>query len=543
MRFTLRSALFATLPALALALASTAWGQAAAPSAGANQQPAVNPGTPAPDCRIHVNYDRNAELVGYAALPDGKAPCIPFTATYQLVPGNYAGADFYAEEFTDAKIRERWATCRENPACADPARKGAQGFTAYEPRRTGSVQPEGRIDPDGAVDLRAVRRPGFFARAPFSEPIAAAEPRTTTVEFTVPRDSYERLHLKLTDSIHLRGWYMEGSGIDDGAGGKRRALVILNNGGGSELTATDDPAHDGISRDAQGRYVVDASDNGAGEQPGMRHWRGFLQALNAAGFDVLVTDRRGNGISGGRNGFNTAEQARDMFRELEQLETGEGLRLLTPAGELLEGRAAAGRLLAGQKAREIPVVIGGYSRGSYATAWAMQQNFVADCDRDQPDAACKPPRGWTNIRGAILYGPNSGGLGWRPAGHDMIEAALRVERNTTYYPDSEVYAGIAKWPGLLIIKGTWDYVEGLEGSLTAWRRAPEPKEIAVFRGPHVLNTQNADNMRFAGERMVAFATAAVLGRKQVEGAHAPADLRALVLSSPDHWELTTAPSN
>lgn len=58
------------------------------------------------------------------------------------------------------------------------------------------------------------------------------------------------------------------------------------------------------------------------EEPGMRYWRRFLSDLNDAGFDVLITDRRGNGISGGRNGFNTAEQATDMFRELEQMDTG-----------------------------------------------------------------------------------------------------------------------------------------------------------------------------------------------------------------------------
>ncbi len=48
-------------------------------------------------------------------------------------------------------------------------------------------------------------------------------------------------------------------------------------------------------------------------------------------------------------------------------------------------------------------------------------------------------------------------------------------------------------------------------------------------------------MRLVGERMVAFARAAVLGQARVDGAKPPADLKALVGSSPDHWELTTAP--
>jgi hypothetical protein len=93
----------------------------------------------------------------------------------------------------------------------------------------------------------------------------------------------------------------------------------------------------------------------------------------------------------------------------------------------------------------------------------------------------------------------------------------------------------------MIVRGTWDYVEGHEGSLEAYRRAREPKEIFLFRGPHPLQTQNPENMRQVGVRMVAFATAAVLGRPTVEGARAPRDLKDLVTSSADFWELTTAP--
>jgi len=498
----------------------------------------VNEGTPLPECTLHVNYDRNMDLPGYRF----GSICLPFTTTNQLVPLGYAGSDFYVDQFTDAAIRARWAGCKTDAACATAARQGAKVFTAYEKRVTGQVDPAGRIDPEGAVDLKSIRRPGFFARPPFNEPIAQAEARTTTVEFTVPRDPYERLHLNKQDPIKLRGWYLEGNGIADDSGTLVRALVVMNNGGGSELTALDDPRVESVRLDpATNRYVLGIFPDGSTEQPGMRHWRGFIAALNAAGFDVLVTDRRGNGISGGVMGFNTAEQARDIVRELQQLESGDGLRLLPPAGGELSGQAAAGRLLAGRRATEIPIVLAGYSRGSYTTAWAMHRNFVADCDRDLPDSGCRPPLGWTNIKGAILYGPNSAGLGYRLAGHDMIEAVLRTEANTTYYPDGEVFAHIRDWPGVLIVKGIWDYVEGLEGSLDAYRRAREPKEIFVFRGPHPLPTQDPENMRLVGERMVAFARAAVLGQARVDGAKPPADLKALVGSSPDHWEPTTAP--
>lgn len=506
---------------------------------GAMAQPrmAVHPGTPPPDCERPVGFDRNAVMPGYRAEEGGEAVCIPFMPTAQFSPDGYRG-DFHADEFTDARIRARWVACRAEEACAAAARRGAVTFTSAERRRTGSVDPNGLVDPQGQVDLRAIRRPAFFGRAPFQEAIAAAESRAFTVEFTVPRDSYERLHLNRHDPIKLRGWYLEGEGIATGAG-RRRALVIMNNGGGNEMTGLDEPGTLGVARNAQGNWATDPQAASRSEQPGMRYWRGFAAALNAAGFDVLLSDRRGNGISGGVSGFNTAEQARDIFRQLSQLESGEGLRMLTPGGDLLEGRAAGGRLLAGQGMAGIPIVLAGYSRGSYTTAWAMHQNFVEDCDRDHPGTACAPARGQPNIRGAILYGPNAGGLGWRLAGHDMIEAALRVERNTTYYPDGEVYAGIAQWPALMVVKGTYDYVEGLEGSFAAFQRARGLREIHLFRGPHQLSTQNADAMRLVGERMVAFSRAAVLGEPAAEGFREPRNLREAVLASTRIWSATT----
>jgi hypothetical protein len=104
-----------------------------------------------------------------------------------------------------------------------------------------------------------------------------------------------------------------------------------------------------------------------------------------------------------------------------------------------------------------------------------------------------------------------------------------------------VFANAGKWPALMVVKGTWDYVEGLEGSLEAYRSAREPKDVFAFRGPHLLATQNPENMRLVGIRIAKFARAAVLGAARVDGAPAPADLKALVLSSPNHWELTSEP--
>jgi len=309
---------------------------AAAP-AWAEPPRVVNLGTPAPDCTFHVNYDRNADLPGYRS----GAGCVPFMPLNQLIPEGQ-GPEFYVTRFSDAAIRRCWPVCKADPACRDAALAGAKPFTAYEPRLTGRVDPGTPVAPEGEVDLRALRRPAYFAAPAYNEPVAGAEARTWTVEFTVPRDSYERLHLHKEGTIKLRGWYLEGAGVADAAApAPRRALVILNNGGGNELTAIDDPRSVAVQADAAGRYALSKQPDALSEQFGMRHWRGFAWALNEAGFDVLVTDRRSNGISGGMAGFNTAEQARDMFRELDQMESGDGLRLLAPTGELLAGKEAA----------------------------------------------------------------------------------------------------------------------------------------------------------------------------------------------------------
>ena len=522
-------------------MTATALSLVFAATTGTHARSVVNSGTPEPECTTRVNFDRNADLPGYLADWDGKQVCLPFMPTNQLVPADFAGSDFYVEEFTDQRAREKWEQCKSDPACAEKTLTSARGFAKFEERDTGTVDPVGAIDFEGEVDLADIRRPAFFGAEVYNEPIAQTEDNAYTGEFTVPRDGYEREHLKLTGDIKLRGWYLKGAGVDDGTGQRKRALVIMNNGGGGEITAIDDPATTPFLADAATGEFKSNSEDALSEEAGMRYWRGFVFDLNAAGFDVLVTDRRGNGISGGQNGYNTAEQANDMFRELEQLDSGDGLRLLTPDGEVVAGADAAKLLLDGASAQEVPVVIGGYSRGSYATQWFMQKNFVENCNFDIAEPACNAPVGLTNIKGAILYGPNSAGLGYRVAGHDAIEGALREDFSTTYYVDSSLLADVDKWPALQIVKGTWDYVEGLEGSFDTYTRATGLKDISVFLGPHGLSTQHPENMAFAGERMVAFATAAVLDQDAVRGAVAPDDLRELVLSVPRHWELTTDP--
>ncbi|KQP21934.1 alpha/beta fold hydrolase [Pseudorhodoferax sp. Leaf267] len=507
--------------------------------------------TPPTDCTAMVGVDRNAELPGYL-LPqsDGRSVCVPLLVTAHKPPAGYMG-DFYVDEFSDAKLKQRWAECKANTECA--ARINAQMQRWLPPNKaratrvTGLVDPIGKIDSDSDVDLRQIRKPGFFGKAPYREAVAEADGRTHVVEFTVPRDPLERLKLDMPGDIKLRGWYVEGAGVADAQGRKTRALVIMSAGGGGQLTAIRHPADKPVVIDpATGRATEQRFPNATTEGMGMDTWRDHLYALNRAGFDVLAYDRRGEGLSGGFSDTNTLEQSEDIFRVLEQMEQGTGMRLLTPDGQLLQGSAAGGRLLAGQKARQIPLLLLGYSRGSMTTGWAMTKNFAGGCSYDLPVVACSAPKGYPNIRGALLYASFVSGAGYLPEARDLADrnlflGGMAAENHVAFYPNSAVLANMHRWPAVFFAKGLWDRAESLEGTVAAYDRVPGLKEIVVARGPHSMETWPQPDIDHVRDRMVAFAQAAVQGRSTVPGAKPWKDLKELVATTPEHWELSSQP--
>ena len=507
--------------------------------------------TPPADCTAWVGTDRNAELPGYLLpQPNGATQCVPLLLTASKAPAEYKG-DFYVDEFTDAKLRERWAACKADPACHKRIDAQMQRWLPPNKERatrvTGMVDPFGKIDSDGDVDLRQIRKPGFFAKAPYAEAVAEADGRTHVVEFTVPRDPLERLKLGMQGDIKLRGWYVEGAGVDDGRGGRIRALVIMSAGGGNQLTAIQNPADAAVKIDPATRRATSVSyPNATTEGMGMRTWRDHLYALNRAGFDVLSYDRRGEGLSGGFSDTNTLEQSEDIFRVLEQMERGVGMRLLTPGGELLEGAAAAGRLLAGMKARQIPLLLLGYSRGSMTTGWAMTKNYAGGCSFDLPAVACAEPKGFSNIKGALLYASFVSGAGYLPDAKDLADrnlflGGMTADNYVSFYPNSYVLANMNRWPAAFFAKGLWDRAESLEGTIAAYDRVSGLKEIVVVRGPHSIETwpeQERDRVR---DRMVGFAVAAIQGRTDRADVPAWKNIKELVATSPDLWEPSSLP--
>jgi hypothetical protein len=531
-------------------------------SAGAADLPRTFHATTAPvpptDCQAYVAYDRDMTLPGYL-LPTsaGPATCIPFT-TVSAHPPVGDGSDFYVAEFTDAKLRKQWIACKANKACYDRVYK--QVMARHPPNKEYNLHdPHGRFllgkieEKGGDTDLTAIRRPGFFGREPYNEAIAAVDAETRVVEFTAPVEAYERLHQNMTGDIRIRGWYIRGAGLDDGKGHKKRALIIASGGGGDRVTAIDDPADKAYVIDPKTGNTIPNDDwpNATTGVKGQAVWRQVWFSLHQAGFDVLALDRRGVGISGGFSDTNTLQQGHDLLKIVADLRTGEGMRALTPDGQVVSGPAAA----VDAEAKGLPIFFLGSSRGTMSSSWAMTINFEKDCSYDLPVIDCKPPLRDPTIKGAILIADFSSGVGYlegqttpkddgRGPGRDrgLFIGGIELENNIVFFPSSATLAGIHTWPSAFFARGLWCYADGLEGEMDAFSRVKGLKDLVVVRGPHAFETWPPQEKERVEERMIAYARAVVFNQKSIPGLRTWSNMKELVATSSDVWEPSTHPS-
>jgi hypothetical protein len=449
-----------------------------------------------PDSSAYVGFGWDGYL---PAFKDDNGVSIPFKPAGVRPPIGYQG-DFYVNEYTDAKIKQAWQELKEkDPAAAQKILAGISAntdetaFNTY--RRIGSLDPKGVINGNDDLKLIDIRRPAFFGQAPYFEDIGKVEKDTYTVEFTVPRGPYEQLQLKLTKPVKLRGWYIKGKGVVNAQGKRVHALFIYIDGNSRQMCATQHPDAPLYAYNVQTKkYGGVSSNNFQSERLGMRQSRQYYYGINQAGFDVLALDKRGHGISGGVNGLDNSEMAEDIFRVLDQLESGNGLTVVTPDGRLMYGKEIAGLLLRGVSAKKVPVLLGGFSQGAVITCLAMQKNFVGWTAFNEPDQKFSPAKKY-NIKAALLTGDFTGGLGYCSdpdpksstgwGGGICQEAAYRVERNTMMRPTSEILANIDKWPAVFFGKGLWDVYQSPEGTYDAYRRAKGLKELVFVRGSHI----------------------------------------------------------
>jgi hypothetical protein len=495
-----------------------------------------------PDSSAYVGYGWNGYLPAYK---DVNGVSIPFKPTSIHPPVGYQG-DFYVDEFTDAKIKQAWQELKEKDPVA--AKKIMADIPEKsESRRIGALDSNGPINGNNDLKLIEIRRPKFFGQAPYFEDIAKVEQDTYTVEFTVPRGAYERLQLKLTDPIKLRGWFIKGKGVPNSKGQRVHALVIHNNGWTGQLCSTQHPDYPDYMYNVQTKQYTGVSSpnkNYQTEQGGARTYRQFLYAFNQAGFDVLVVDKRGHGYSGGITArYDNSEHSEDIFRMLDQLESGEGLTVLAPDGQLLQGKQMSGLLLRGKSAKQVPVIVDGSSQGAIISLFVMHKNFVGWTAYNEPGQKTSPAKKY-NLKAAILLADFTAGIGYCNISYWNLEklyqeAALRVERNMMQTPTSEVLANIDKWPAVFFGKGLWDASSCPGGTYEAYRRAKGLKELVFYRGVHSAGEWGTENIADLIKKMTEFAVRALVdpGKKYPE----LKSFKEAVLNSPPYWDSTTRP--
>jgi pimeloyl-ACP methyl ester carboxylesterase len=496
-----------------------------------------------PDSSAYVGKDWNCFL---PAFKDINGVAIPFGQPSHLPPIGYKG-DFYVDEFTDAKIKQVWRELKmKDPEAAQKIIDGLGYVDGKKERRyIGAFDPNGVVNGNDDLKLTSIRRPAFFGQAPYFEKIVKVEQDTYTVEFTVPRGYYERTQLKLTTPIKLRGWFIRGKGIPDTKGKRVHAVFIYFDGAGGNFTAIHHPDAPYYMWDIQTKQYIGVpypNKNFQTEQWGKRILRQYLYDFNQAGFDVLIVDKRGTGISGGVNMYDSSETAEDVFRMLDQLELGTELTVLAPTGRLLQGKEMAGLLLRGKSAKQVPVILCGSSTGGSITSMAMLKNYVGWTTFNEPEPQFSPaPKEKYNFKAAILLG-EIGGLGYSPKPDLWIyqEAARRVEKNSVEERTSEVLANIDKWPVAVFFgNGLWDTYFSARGAYEGYRRAKGLKELVFYRGPHSYQQSGTQNIAYLSNKITEFAARALVnpGKKYPEFK----SFKEAVLSSPPYWETTSRP--
>lgn len=474
----------------------------------------VPDGQPQPDAMVNYGWEFTEALPAYSINEE----LVPFVPAVADTPDQCGHKDLF----------QRWQSIHNSPAKLAQVKQHAKLFTeqqTFRPKDFAKQLPE----------FEKLPKPADFGEAPWQETIASYDAKTYRIQVMVPRETYEQQQ-GFKDLFPLRGWLMHGEGIIDAEGKRQHPLVVVMGGRSVQTFARHDKRDPMCQWDNDKQAYINIDYPKAGSNTefwGARQWRDYLRALVAAGYDVLTFEKRGHGYSGGETANNCAEQAEDIFRVLEACENGTNLSILDCNDQPVSNTEAKSTLLRDVNLANIPMYFMGSSQGSSVIMWAMHRACVGSIELGQLSSK-RQYQPSLNMKGAILLAPMPKGLGAQKQVNSDLEAYFRFAHEQCFFPSQEITDGMHYWPALCVVKGSWDFLEGLADTLHAVQLFEGPKQLIVVRGEHSENSWGNDNISYAQANICQFIQA-TLGLTNVELPHTPSSLKALLESAPNYW--------
>ena len=489
------------------------------------------------ECSKHVNFAANSVLPGFLSYFE---QCVPYRPILDqeslgrlshLLSGGYHH-DLFAESFSD---------CQASSECdVSEKSKEIEARLQHQQRSTGMVSQIGNIAPNANdVLLQQVRTPKFFDVQPHAEKIHSANEHTYIVEIAVPPTLYEREELDMMESVHLRGWYIQGKGIETDYD-TVNPLVIMMAGTNMEITAIhhpDDPLYKQSEEGELLKIPYPYKMASKTEVWGARQWRQYAYEFFRQGFDVLMLDRRGTGISGGIVSEDIHEMSEDLSRILLALESGNGLRFLSPDGVLVREPFGGGELIRQKNSEQVPVFLLAASDATSIAALSLHKQESSFCQPWLNDHSCSNPDDYNiNIQGAILLSDTLSQLVFQEPFNDAVleEAILREKFKTMTQPSSEIFEALDRWAPVFLGRGLWDEITPPQAAFELYSQLPQGKELVFVRGPHGETQWGKKNVNDMSRRITSFAKNILKGRASKSLEYD--SFREAVLASPPFWE-------
>ena len=349
------------------------------------------------------------------------------------------------------------------------------------------------------------------------ESIAALENNTYRIEFEVPAGDGELPHpwTGVThETIKLRGWYIKGMRNHNDS----PALMIMLQGSGGQFHLP---------------------------HPYRAGWREAAYHFALAGYDVLLYDQRGCGVSEGITFWSAVMESDDVIRIIHNLATGEGVKVIGP-GETAPRNIDGGELLEGYSASEIPVILNGYSWGSMVATHVMSKHILAKYDGQisgltfaeyfPDDLEDKSYYANLNIKAVIgdnvipMWNRMVDNLSWvmamtweiasdRISYDDFLPYGKSHAIQTTQkrmYDSTILYATLPYWPAHLNVCGAVDDLHAVLGCIDAYNLERGLKNVLVHGSKHsdwiwssALGVQIPELFRYVVAQSIKFADRAL----------------------------------